>query len=181
MKNILFNRQSLCAFFTLAMLFITFSAFAQPSGGIWIGSRSASGEAQAVHAAIEKAYSSFLPGANQETGWAIYTDDATEIDPGGNMTVGKKALREGWDAFMKMADAPPTFKYENVQVRMLTADVALAVWDSEADIKVQGQQLGGKTRGSAVLHKVKGQWKLEFDQITPVFSMPALDAASSKN
>ncbi|MFN0214402.1 MAG: YybH family protein [Saprospiraceae bacterium] len=164
MKNFIFSAFALFAF--------SLNAYAQPSGGIWTGSRSATGEAKAVHAAISSAYDAFMPGGNLEVGWAIYSDDAAEIDPGGNITFGKKALREGWDGFMKVADEAPKFKYENVLVRMLTNDVALAVWDAEADIKIQGQQLGGKTKGSAVLRKVNGQWKLEFDQITSVIPMP---------
>lgn len=169
MKNLIFSAIAFFAF--------TCSAFAQPVGGIWMGSRSATGEAKAVHTALQKGFDAFTAGGNTEAGWSLYSEDATEVDPGGNITFGKKALREGWDAFMKMADETPKFKYENVLVRMLTADVALAVWDSEADIKIQGQQLGGKTKGSAVLRKVNGTWKLEFDQITPMLGMPALDAA----
>lgn len=163
MKNFLFCAITL---FTLAT-----TAYAQPSGGIWIGSRDASATAKAVHAAVEQIYGAFISG-EYEKGWAGYTEEATEIDPGGNMTIGKKALREGWDGFMKMADETPKFKYSNVQVRLLTSDVALAVWDSEADIKIKGQQVGGKAKGMAVLHKIGGQWKMEFDQITPMMPMP---------
>lgn len=189
MKNILFNRRSLFTcrsfnegrsvggFFAFALLVFCSTAYAQPSGGIWAGSRSSNPNANAVHAAIDNIYGAFIAG-DYEKGWAGYTEEATEVDPGGNMTIGKKALREAWDGFMKMADEAPKFKYSNVQVRLLTADVALAVWDSEADIKIQGQQMGGKTKGMAVLRKIGGQWKLEFDQLTPMIGMPALDASS---
>lgn len=163
MKNILFS--------TLTILAFCFQLNAQSQGALWMGSRSATGEAKAVHAAIAQSYDAFIAG-DVEKGFAVYTDDAVEIDPGGNITFGKKALLEGWEAFSKMADEAPKFKYENVQVRILTNDVALAVWDSEADIKIGGQQLGGKTKGMAVMRKINGAWKLEFDSITPIMPMP---------
>ncbi len=77
---------------------------------------------------------------NTEAMWAAYTEEATEIGPDGSLTVGKKALRESWAAFMKMVDAPPTFTYEQPVVRIITADVAIITWYSTADIKVGGQQ-----------------------------------------
>ncbi|MDO8366100.1 MAG: nuclear transport factor 2 family protein [Saprospiraceae bacterium] len=163
MKNFLFS--------TIVLLAVCFQLNAQTAGAFWSGSRSGNAQTNAVHAAITEAYDAFSTG-NDEIGWAAYTEEATEIDPAGNVTFGKKNLREGWDAFMKVADEAPKFKYENVQVRMLTKDVALAVWDSEADIKVGGQQMGGKTKGMAVLRKIKGVWKIEFDSITPIVPMP---------
>jgi len=167
MKNSIFT--------ILAILAFCFNANAQTAGAFWSGSRSANANANAVHAAITTAYDAFSTG-NDEKGWAAYTEEAAEIGPDGSITFGKKALREGWDAFMKMADEAPKFKYENVQVRMLTNDVALAVWDSEADIKVGGQQMGGKAKGMAVMRKINGAWKIEFDALTEI-GMPALDAA----
>ena len=47
-----------------------------------------------------------------------------------------------------------------------------------ADIKIGGHQVGGKSTGMAVVRKINGQWKLEFDSITPQLGMPALDSAS---
>lgn len=159
---------------SFAMLFVlSFAAQmnAQSGGLLWVGSHSSNADANAVHAFISSSYDAFSAG-DDEKGWAAYTEDAAEIDPAGNITFGKKALREGWDAFMKMADEAPKFKYENVQVRMLTKDVALAVWDSEADIKIGGQQMGGKAKGMAVLHQINGQWKIELDALTPIMTMP---------
>ncbi|MBL7782793.1 MAG: nuclear transport factor 2 family protein [Saprospiraceae bacterium] len=109
---------------------------------------------------------------NTEAMWAAYTEDAEEITPDGNLTQGKKALREGWEAFMKMVDAPPTFTYESPSVRFLTPDVAILTWDSSADIKIHGQQIGGKTKGMAVVHRIEGHWRIEFDSMTPVMTMP---------
>ncbi|MBL7808304.1 MAG: nuclear transport factor 2 family protein [Saprospiraceae bacterium] len=167
MKNILFN--------LIAILTLATSVQAQSGGVLWMGSRNATGEARAVHAALKKAYDAFLAG-DLKTGFAIYTEDASEIGPDGNITHGKKAMEEGWEAFSKMTDKPAVFKYENVQVRLLTPDVALAIWDSEADIVLNGQQIGGKSKDAAVLRKIKGEWKIEFDQLTPMLGMPALDA-----
>ena len=150
--------------------------YAQTQGVLWVGSRSATGEAKAVHNAIAQCYDSFIAG-NMEKGFSVYTNEAVEVDPGGNVTFGKKAMLEGWTAFVKIADETPQFKYENVQVRMLTSDVALVIWDSEADIKIGGQQVGGKSKGMAVMRKINGVWKLEFDQLTPILGMPALDTA----
>ncbi|MFN0173919.1 MAG: YybH family protein [Saprospiraceae bacterium] len=166
MKNFIFS--------TAILLLFAVKMSAQPQGGIWGASGSSNANANAVHSAIKSAYDAFMPGGNVEAGWAAYTEEATEIGPDGNITFGKKALREGWDGFMKVADEAPKFKYSNVLVRMLSNDIALAVWDSEADIKVGGQQLGGKTKGMAVLRKIKGVWKLEFDSITPVIPMPEM-------
>ncbi|MDO8366097.1 MAG: hypothetical protein Q7T20_04805 [Saprospiraceae bacterium] len=99
---------------------------AKAGGLIWIGSRSTNPNAKAVHAAIDNIYGAFISD-NYEKGWAGYTEKAAEIDPAGNSTFGKKALREGWDGFMKVADEAPKLKYENVQVRMLSNDIGLAV------------------------------------------------------
>ena len=107
--------------------------------------------------------------------WAAYTDEAGEIDPSGTLVVGKENLRASWDAFMEMVDEAPTFTYENPVVRMLTKDVAIITWDSSADIKMGGQQLGGKTKGIAVVRNIKGNWFIEFDSLTPVLPMPGSD------
>ena len=125
----------------------------------------------AVKAFWKAAWTNFESG-NSDQMWASYTDNASEISPDGSLTNGKKALRENWDAFMKMADEKPAFKYDGESVRFVTPDVALVTWDSEADIKIGGQQVGGKTKGMAVVHKINGQWLIEFDSLTPVMAMP---------
>ena len=116
---------------------------------------------------------------NDAHGWSYYAENACEITPDGTLTVGKPALKASWDGFMKMADSRPTFTYTNPSVQVITSDVAVLTFDSEADIKIKGQQVGGKTKGIAVLHKVNGQWIVEADAITPVTSMPALNAQTS--
>lgn len=148
---------------------------AQTQGVLWVGSRSTGAQSNpdvtAIHTMWKNTWDAYQAGDTEKM-WAAYTDDAAELGPDGNITFGKKALRESWEAFMKMADKAPTFTYGNPLVRILTSDIALIVWDSEADIQIGGQQVGGKTKGMAVLRKIKGVWKIEFDSLTPVMPMP---------
>ncbi len=155
MKNTLFS--------ILALLFCTFIA---PN----TQAQTADDEA-AVKAFWQETWQAFEAG-DYEKMWAAYTDNATEIGPDGSLTSGKKALREGWDAFMQMVDEKPRFTSENVNVRMLTADVAVLTWDSTADIKIGGQPMGGKTRGMGVVRKINGKWFVECDAMAPVMPMP---------
>lgn len=156
MKNIVFATVALLAF----TLFTPQKAAAQTAA-----------DEAAIKAYWKDIWTAFDAG-NEEKMWAAYTDNAAEIGPDGSLTTGKQALRENWAAFMKMADAAPKFTYENPSVRMLTADVAILTWDSTADIKIGGQQVGGPTKGMAVLRKINGQWFIEFDSLTPKMQMP---------
>lgn len=121
---------------------------------------------------LKKVYGAYQ-GGNDDAMWAFYTDAATEISPDGMVASGKQNLKASWDQFMKMVDTRPTFTYKLTSWRLITPDVALITWDSNADIKMQGQQVGGPSTCSAVLHKIKGEWKIEFDSMTPVMQMPA--------
>lgn len=119
---------------------------------------------------------------NDAKGWSYYSETATEIGPDGSFTSGKQALKASWDGFMKMVDSKPTFSYTNPAVQVLTPNVAVITFDSEADIKIKGQQVGGKTKGIAVVHKINGKWYIEADAIVPIMSMPALETqAVGKN
>lgn len=120
---------------------------------------------------LQKVYDAYESG-NADAMWAFYTDAASEVSPDGTLASGIKNLRAGWDMFMKMVDSKPTFTYKLTSWRLITPEVALITWDSTADIKVQGQQVGGPATCSAVLHKINGQWKIEFDGMTPVMQMP---------
>jgi len=155
MKNILFD-----ALLILAFGFVASVADAQTAA-----------DETAVKTFWKDTWTAFDSGDSEKM-WAAYTENAAEIGPDGSLTSGKKALRENWDAFMKMADATPKFSYSNPSVRFVTADVAIITWDSEADIKIGGQQVGGKTKGMAVLHKINGKWMIEFDSLTPVMAPP---------
>lgn len=117
---------------------------------------------------------------NDEKMWAAYAENAAEIGPDGSLTTGKKAMRDGWEAFMKMVDAKPTFKGNILGIRFLSADVAIVTFNSEADIKMGGQQLGGKTTGLAVLHKTGGKWLIEIDSITPILPPPPMPGEAKK-
>jgi len=161
----------------LFFVLITFSlqSIAQPSGLIWMGSKTTKGlsnsNATAIHKMWKSTWDAYQAGDNKKM-WAAYTNDAAEISPDGNITFGKKALKESWEAFMKMADKAPSFTYGDPQVRMLTNDIALIVWDSTADIMIWRQKVSGKTKGMAIVRKIKGQWLIEFDSLTPVIPMP---------
>jgi uncharacterized protein (TIGR02246 family) len=138
---------------------------------------SASASAQAYGQAafedlLKKVYDAYQRGDNDAM-WAYYTDQASEISPDGHLASGKAALKAGWDEFMKMADEKPAFTFQLTSWRLITPEVALITWDSNADIKIQGRQVGGPSICVAVLHKIDGEWKIEFDGMTPVIQMPA--------
>ena len=156
MKNILFNLLLCCAFALSTQI------------------------ANAQTAADEAAVKSFWKEVWQayETGdinkvLPYYTDQAQEIGPDGRMLTGKAQLRENWEGFMKMLDAKPAFTSSEPNIRFITPDVVLITSDTQADIKMGGQQVGGKTKDSVLLHKIKGRWYVEFDSMTPVMEMPA--------
>lgn len=104
--------------------------------------------------------------------WNYYTDESGEIYPDGSMLIGKEKLVAGFEEFQKMVDGQPTFTYQLTSWRLLTPDVALVTWDTNSDVKIQGQQVGGPARCLAVLRKVKGKWMIEFDTMTPIVQMP---------
>jgi ketosteroid isomerase-like protein len=109
---------------------------------------------------LKKVYDAYQSG-NDGAMWDFYTDNAAEITPDGRLISGKQTLKAGWDEFMKMTDSRPTFTYKLTSWRLITPEVALVTWDSTADIKIQGQQIGGPSICVAVLHKIKGEWKIE--------------------
>ncbi|HMG15506.1 MAG TPA: nuclear transport factor 2 family protein [Saprospiraceae bacterium] len=108
---------------------------------------------------------------NPEKVFSFYSENACEITPDGMLTCGKKAMLENWKMFMQMVDEKPKFSYEDPLVRFITADIATITWNSNDDIKIKGQQVGGKTKGMALVHKINGKWLVEFDSITPVIQM----------
>ena len=108
-----------------------------------------------------------------------YTADATEIGPDGSLTSGIAALKASWATFEKMMDEKPKFTYQLTSSRMITPDVAIITWDSNSDIKIGGQQIGGKATAVAVVVKKGNRWMIEFDGLTPVIPMP--DAAATGN
>lgn len=99
---------------------------------------------------------------------SYYDRQAGEINPDGSMVQGLKNLEASWKAFDGMVDERPTFTYQLTSSRMVSEDIAVVTWDSEANIKIKGQQVGGETIGMAVLKKKNNSWIILFDSMTPV-------------
>lgn len=112
-----------------------------------------------------------------EKGFSYYTDKSFEIGPDGRMTTGKKALIESWNMFLKMLDSKPVFTYSNQTIHSIAPDFAIISFDAESDLKMKGQQIGGKLKGIAILHKINGKWMCEGDVVAPVMQMPNPQAA----
>ena len=135
--------------------------------------------AETVKAFLKTVYTAYEKG-NIEEMFSYYTQDAAEIGPDGSLTSGLAALKTSWAAFEKMMDAKPKFTYNLTSSRMISPDVAIITWDSDADIKVGGQQIGGKTTCFAVLVKKGTRWMIEFDGMTPVIPMPEMATTGNK-
>lgn len=103
---------------------------------------------------------------------SYYDRQAGEISPDGSMVQGLKNLQVSWKAFDAMVDERPSFTYQLTSSRMVSDDIAVITWDSEANIKVKGQQVGGPAIGMAVLKKKNNGWIIVFDTITPVMPAP---------
>ncbi len=134
---------------------------------------SAQADNQATFEAYLKTIYTAYESGNSDAMWAYYTEKASEISPDGRLATGKAELKAGWDEFMKMVDSKPTFTYKLTSWRLITPDVAILTWDSMADIKIQGQQVGGPSTDMVVLHEINGKWMIEFDGMTPVMQLPA--------
>ncbi len=106
--------------------------------------------------------------------WSFYAEDACEVYPDGSSMCGLKAIREGYDQFKDMLEGTPSWKMTPPTINFIGSDVALLISDVTSDIKLKGgQQIGGKTKFVAILHRVKGQWLIKFDSQTPIMEMPA--------
>lgn len=103
-----------------------------------------------------------------------YAPTVAEVDPTGRLTAGMKDLKAAWDEMEKMLDSKPKFEYKLTSWRLLKPDVAIITWDTHDEFSIGGQKIIGDNTASAVLHKEKGQWLIEFDQLTPKvdFQMP---------
>lgn len=105
--------------------------------------------------------------------WSFYTDNACEIYPDGNAACGLKTIKEGYEQFKTMMEGIPTWTASKPTVRFIGSDVALLMSDVISDIKLKGgQQISGKSKFAAIVHKVNGKWLIEFDSQTPVLQMP---------
>jgi uncharacterized protein (TIGR02246 family) len=138
----------------------------------WASAPAVGSDAQAVEQVIAGLFQSFNAGDLDKVD-ACYSGQAAVI-----MTDGSSSFEKG-DAFevlkqtMKMLDELPKYKYWNLQVRMLGADTALAVYDSEGSFKYQGATTVARVKATDVLRRVNGKWLIELEQMTPVAAPPA--------
>jgi hypothetical protein len=96
------------------------------------------------------------------------------------MIQGLKNLEMSWKAFDAMVDERPKFSYQLTSSRMVSPEIAVVTWNSDADIKVKGQQVGGPTIGLAVLKKKNDSWIILFDSMTPVMPAPPMPVEEAK-
>ena len=159
MKNIFF-----C---TLTLLFV--SLFAQNSAAQTASSKTDEAALLKMWDDVWQAYES----GNDEKMWSFYADNACEVYPDGSMVCGKKAIRESYEAFKTMLEGKPSWTATKPTVRFIEPNVALLSSDVTADIKLKGgQQIGGNSKFVTLVHKINGQWLIEFDSQTPVVQMP---------
>ncbi len=111
---------------------------------------------------------------------SYYDRQAGEISPDGSMIQGLKHLEVSWKAFDAMVDERPKFSYQLTSSRMVSPEIAVVTWNSDADIKVKGQQVGGPTIGMAVLKKKNDSWIILFDSMTPVMPAPPMPVEEAK-
>ena len=125
----------------------------------------------AIKTMLNDCFQAFAAFENDK-GFSYYADNAWEISPDGSLAMGKQTIRAGYDAFMKMIEGKPKFTFNNVVVRFIKSDLAIVAMDYESDIKINGQQIGGKSKGLGIVQKVNGKWLLEANSATPVMQMP---------
>lgn len=104
-----------------------------------------------------------------------YASSACEISPDGTLLNGLAAIRANWAEAEKMFDAKPQFEYKLTSHRLVAPNVAIINWDATDKFSMQGQQMEFQSTASAVLRKEKGQWLIEFAQLTPKvqFNVPS--------
>lgn len=136
--------------------------------------------AQSDHQAIFEAYlKQVYTGFETESISAVdkyYAENAAEIGPDGSLTSGRQALRESWEKLQSMMDAKPQFAYKLTSWRFVKPDLALITWESHDKFFLFGQTMESDNTCSALLRKEKGQWLIEFDQVTPVRPFPDAQA-----
>jgi ketosteroid isomerase-like protein len=134
--------------------------------------------AQTDNQATFEAYLKTVYGAFETGGFdalsKYYASSASEISPDGNQLNGLAAIRANWAEAEKMFDGKPQFEYQLTSWRLVTSDVAVITWDAVDKFSMQGQKMEFKSAASALLRKEKGQWLIEFAQLTPKmnFEMP---------
>ncbi len=134
--------------------------------------------AQADNQATFETYLKTVYGAFEIGGFdaltKYYASSATEVSPDGTLLNGLSTIRANWAEAENMFDAKPQFEYKLTTWRLMKPDVAILTWDAVDKFSMQGQQMEFSSTASAVLRKEKGQWLIEYSQLTPKmpFEMP---------
>lgn len=146
MKNILF-----CA---MALLIISVQLTAQTAGALWAGSRSGFPAANAVHQVLAPACDALAAGRVSQ--WLNYCSNEVALsDPDADLVLtGARAIRDRFPD--NAANDAPRYRYDNVLVRVMPNDYALAIWG------IARISDNARSQGSATLRKINGQWKIEF-------------------
>lgn len=159
MKNFFFS--------ALTLLFVSFSA----QNSVAQSATSKTDEA-AVLKMWDDVWQAYESG-NEEKMWSFYAENACEVYPDGSMICGKKAIREGYQAFKTMLEGKPSWTLTKTALHFVEPGVAILTADVKADVKLKGgQQIGGDSKFMVLVHKINGQWLIEFDSQTPVLPMP---------
>jgi len=108
---------------------------------------------------------------NHDKIFSYYADNASMVTQDGSLIEGRKELIESWKGMMIMLDQKPAFSYANLTVSFVSSDVAKLNWDNTTDIKIEGQQIGGKLKESAVLNKINDNWVIVSDTLRPFMGM----------
>lgn len=155
----------------IKLLFVAFALLAAGTSSSKLSAQTAADEAavRQMWDAVWQAYQS-----NDEAKmWSFYAEGVCEIYPDGQMACGAADIKAGYEQFKTMLDGQPKWSVGAPTVRFIGADVAVLVADVTSDIRLKGgQQIGGKSKFSAIVHREKGRWLIAFDQQTPVMEMP---------
>ncbi|MEZ4899641.1 MAG: nuclear transport factor 2 family protein [Saprospiraceae bacterium] len=111
-------------------------------------------------------------GAYDQGGWeklkSYYSPTATEIDPVGMINSGLSQLDAYYKNFDALLEGKPSFTNRIKSAKLIGRDVALIIWESTGEFKINGETLKNSGTTSAVLVKKDGQWLIEQTQLTPV-------------
>lgn len=99
---------------------------------------------------------------------AFYTGQSAILGIDGSISFDINGVTDAWKSQLKMLDELPKFSCENLQVRMLSNEIALVVYSVELRFKYQGNVTISKANATDVLHKVRGKWLIELEQMTPI-------------
>lgn len=110
---------------------------------------------------------------DEATMWAAYDENACEIYPDGSHMCGLAALKAGYEQFKGMLEGTPSWKSGAPEIHFIDPNNALLISEVTSDLKLKGgQQIGGKMKFTALVHKANGKWKIVYDSQTPVMQMP---------